>query len=228
MKTVIDISTFPLNHHDAIETQNLLASKVCHYDDFEEIKHVAGVDIAYDKNSDKMVSGIAILDAKSLEVLETSTVRDHVQFEYIPGLLSFRELPAIAKALEQIKLTPDLIICDGQGLAHPRRFGVACHLGVVFNVPTIGCGKSRLIGEFQQPDQERGSFSHLIHEKEIIGAVVRTQNKINPVYVSIGHRVTLDTAIKWVLHFAPHYRLPETTRAADHLVREALKASQDG
>ena len=117
---------------------------------------------------------------------------------------------------------PDLIVCDGQGYAHPRRFGLACHLGVLFDVPTIGCGKTRLLGEADTPGKERGEITPLIDNNEIIGNVLRTQADVNPIYVSIGHRITLATACEWVLKLSPKYRLPETTRMADQLVRKEI------
>ena len=127
------------------------------------------------------------------------------------------------KALAKLKNIPDLIICDGQGYAHPRRFGLACHLGVIFDIATIGCGKTRLLGEHELPGENRGDSAPLMDQDEIIGSVLRTQTKIKPIYVSVGHKISLATACDWVLTFSPKYRLPETTRQADQVVRMALK-----
>jgi len=188
----------------------------------DEIKTVAGVDIAYDKHSERLVAAAVVLDAASLAVLDSAVAQDIERFPYIPGLFSFRELPPIAMALQQLKIKPDLIVCDGQGIAHPRRFGLACHLGVLFDVPTVGCGKTRLIGDAETPERQRGASAPLIDHGEIIGSVLRTQDGIKPVFVSIGNRISLSTACEWILKFATKYRLPETTRQADQMVRAVL------
>jgi len=174
--------------------QQELAAKVLKEDQFDDIHLVAGVDVAYKKHSDKLAAAAVILDANTLEVIETVIAEDHAQFPYIPGLFSFRELPPFIKVFSRLNHTPDLIVCDGQGYAHPRRFGLACHLGVIFDVPTIGCGKTRLLGEHKEPDIERGAIVPLFDNGEVIGNVLRTQNGINPIYVSIGHRISLATA----------------------------------
>ncbi|MGF1723168.1 deoxyribonuclease V [Photobacterium nomapromontoriensis] len=212
-----------LTEDAALQLQVDLASKVEKQDRFDFIRYIAGADVAYSKESDKLVAAIVILDAQTLEVIETATATTQVEFPYIPGLFSFRELPPLLKALSKLKHKPDLIVCDGQGYAHPRRFGLACHLGVILDLPTIGCGKKRLIGKYQEPDEQRGSASPLIDENEIIGNVLRTQTNINPVYISIGNRVSLETACKWILKLSQKYRLPETTRQADQLVNFLLK-----
>lgn len=184
---------------------------------------VAGVDVAYSKHSNTLVAAVAVLDATTGELIETVTIKDQEQFPYVPGLFSFRELPPIIKAFEQLSSIPQLVVCDGQGLAHPRRFGLACHLGVLFDIPTIGCGKSRLIGQESEPNEERGAMTPLVDEHEVIGAALRTQTGIKPIYVSIGHRISLSTACQWVLELSPNYRLPETTRLSDQAVRRVIK-----
>lgn len=211
---------------EALCLQQKLAAKVIKTDQFGEIKLVAGVDVAYQKDSDKLVAAVVILNAETLEVVETATAEDTEQFPYIPGLFSFRELPPLIKAFTKLQHTPDLVVCDAQGLAHPRRFGLACHLGVIFDVPTIGCGKTRLQGEYQEPDTSRGALTPLLDNNEVIGNVLRTQTGINPIYVSIGHRISLATACEWVLKLSHKYRLPETTRQADKVVRAALTAKK--
>ncbi len=138
-------------------------------------------------------------------------------FPYIPGFLSFREVPAVLDAWEKLKICPDLLLCDGQGLAHPRRFGLACHLGILTNIPAIGVAKSRFIGQHDPLGEKRGSWQPLIDQGEIVGAVVRSRTGVQPIYVSIGHRLDLSTAIDYVLQCTPKYRLPETTRLADRL-----------
>jgi deoxyribonuclease V len=178
--------------------------------------------VAYAKSSESTVAAVVILDVDTLQVIESISVVDQVQFPYIPGLFSFRELPPLIKAFAQLNHSPDLIVCDGQGYAHPRRFGLACHLGVLFDLPTIGCGKTKLLGEHRQPDTERGAHVPLCDDGEVIGSVLRTQSGINPIYISIGHRISLVTARQWILKLAPKYRLPETTRKADQLVRAVV------
>ncbi|UTM59449.1 deoxyribonuclease V [Photobacterium sp. CCB-ST2H9] len=212
-----------LSQEEALNLQQELAAKVVKTDQVNKVKLVAGVDVAYQKDSDRLVASVVVLDAETLEVIETATAIDKEQFPYIPGLFSFRELPPLIKAFEKVKHLPDLIVCDGQGYAHPRRFGLACHLGVIFDVPTVGCGKTRLLGEHTEPDKNRGATAPLIDNGETIGSVLRTQDFINPIYVSIGHRVSLATACEWILKLSPKYRLPETTRKADQLVNATIK-----
>lgn len=138
------------------------------------------------------------------------------------SLFSFRELPPLMKAFEKLQTVPQLIVCDGQGIAHPRRFGLASHVGLLYDIPAIGCGKTRLLGEYAQPDSHRGACSPLLDEGEIVGAVLRTQADTKPVFVSVGHGISLPTACEWITRLAPKYRLPETTRQVDQLVNKAL------
>jgi deoxyribonuclease V len=212
-----------LTESDALLLQQELAAKVTKRDKVDKVDLIAGVDVAYEKNSETLVAAVVVLDAHSLKVIETATTKDRAQFPYIPGLFSFREMPPLIKAFAKLKHGPDLVVCDGQGYAHPRRFGLACHLGVIFDLPTIGCGKTRLLGDYMEPNSIRGASSPLIDQGEIIGHVLRTQNDTNPVFVSLGHRISLKTASEWILKLSPRYRLPETTREADHAVRKALK-----
>jgi deoxyribonuclease V len=221
MKQIIEHS-WAISEAEAIDLQQQLALLVDPTDRFTSIKTVAGVDVAYDKHSNKLVAAAVVLDAVTLAILDSATAEDVERFPYIPGLFSFRELPPIILTLQKLKIAPDLIVCDGQGLAHPRRFGLACHLGVLFDVPTIGCGKTRLVGEAQEPGCNRGDFSPLIDRGETVGQLLRTQTGIKPVYVSVGHRVLLSTASEWVLKLSTKYRLPETTRASDHTVKQAM------
>jgi deoxyribonuclease V len=215
-----------LSENEAQDLQAELARQVITHDCLGEVRTVAGVDVAYDKHSNKLVAAAVILDAHSLAIVDSATAEDVEQFPYIPGLFSFRELPPIALALQQLTTTPDLIVCDGQGIAHPRRFGLACHLGVLFDVPTIGCGKTRLVGEADAPGHERGSFSPLTDRGEVVGRLLRTQTGIKPVYVSTGHKIALPTACEWVLKLTTQYRLPETTRQSDQQVRKRLTIEQ--
>ena len=212
-----------LSETEAIHTQQTLSKNVITEDQFTNINYIAGVDVAYSKQDDVLIAAIVILDAHTLNVEESVAVEDTVHFPYIPGLFSFRELPPIIKAFQQVTAPPDLIVCDGQGIAHPRKFGLASHLGILFDIPTIGCGKTRLLGEYTEPDQKRGAVSPLLDNGEVIGGVLRTQANTKPIYVSIGHRIGLQTACEWIVKLSPKYRLPETTRLADQLVNKTIR-----
>ncbi|OUC93545.1 endonuclease V [Streptosporangium minutum] len=181
---------------------------------------VAGVDVAYD--GERLAAAVAVLDGRTLEVVEQVTVGGRVAFDYVPGLLAFREVPALLEALERLTVIPDLVVCDGYGLAHPRRFGLACHLGVLTGLPTIGVGKTAFVGSYPDPAPERGSWTDLTLDGDVVGRVLRTRHGVKPVFVSVGHRVDLDTACHNVLALTPRYRLPETTRVSDRLSRLAL------
>ncbi|MFC3120026.1 deoxyribonuclease V [Agaribacter flavus] len=221
MKPVIS-HPWDLSQNEALLLQQKLATKVVREDKFGDIQLIAGVDVAYEKEGDKLVAAVVILDADTLNIVETATATDVAQFPYIPGLFSFRELPPLILAMSKLEHQPDLIVCDGQGIAHPRRLGLASHLGVIFDMPTIGCGKTKLIGQHDTPDIKRGAVTPLIDKDEVIGSVLRTQQGINPIYVSIGNQISLSTANEWVLKLSPKYRLPETTRSADQAVRVKL------
>ncbi|WP_313741166.1 deoxyribonuclease V [Pseudomonas sp.] len=204
---------------EAITLQLWLSKRVVRVDELSTVSKIAGIDVAYHKQNATVVASIVVVDAETLEVVERLAYSDVALFPYLPGLFSFRELPAIIKLFRNLQTRPDLIICDGQGIAHPRRFGLASHLGVLFDIPTIGCGKSRYVGDYTPPAVARGSLSYLVDGTEVIGAALRTQENINPVFVSIGHKVSLETACHWVLKATRHYRLPETTRLADQYGR---------
>lgn len=202
----------------AVQIQKQLASEVVINDELPDVvKTVAGIDLGYDAETDTCRAVVVVLKFPELEILETAEQILPIQFPYIPGLLSFRETPAAIKALEKLQTAPDLILCDGQGLLHPRKFGIACHIGVIADVPTIGVAKSVLIGKFDELGLERGSTSPMIYRGETLGAAVRTKNKVQPVYVSVGHKISLPTAVELVLRCAPKYRLPETTRISDQM-----------
>jgi deoxyribonuclease V len=164
-----------------------------------------------------MRAAVAVLDFPALALREQALARRPPTFPYIPGLLSFREIPVLLDALEKLTIVPDLLLCDGQGRAHPRRFGIACHLGVLTDLPTIGVAKSLLVGHYENLPDERGAWRPLLHQEEVIGAALRTRRGVSPVYVSIGHRVCLETAIDYVMRCCTKYRLPETTRRAHGL-----------
>jgi deoxyribonuclease V len=202
---------------EAKKIQEQLRDRVITRDCFERIKYVAGVDLGFKDNYRISQAAIALLSFPELELVETAIASIPTAFPYVPGYLSFREVPAILAAFPQLKITPDLILCDGQGLAHPRRFGLACHLGVLLDLPTIGVAKSLLIGKHETLSTTKGSYQPLIDRGETIGVVLRSRDNVKPIYVSIGHKISLDSAIAYVLQCLTKYRLPETTRWADKL-----------
>lgn len=208
---------WPTNAEEAIAIQQELRKKVITTDDLGTVKYVAGVDAAYIEGDSITRAAVAVLSFPNLQVKDSAIAIRPTSFPYVPGFLSFREVPAVLDALEKLSITPDLIICDGQGIAHPHRFGLACHLGILTEIPTIGAAKTLLIGKHAELPLERGSWQPLIDNGETIGAVLRTQKAVKPIYVSCGHRVSLPTAIDYVLRCAAKYRLPETTRVADRL-----------
>ncbi|MBW4572013.1 MAG: deoxyribonuclease V [Tolypothrix carrinoi HA7290-LM1] len=203
---------------EAIAIQEQLQAEVITEDKFKEpVQYVAGVDMGFEADGTISRAAVAVLSFPDLQVIETSLAYRPTTFPYIPGFLSFREIPAVLDALEKITTIPDIILCDGQGIAHPRRFGIACHLGVLVDIPTIGVAKSLLVGKHEIVPETKGSWQPLIHKGETIGAVLRSRTKVKPLYISSGHRVSLPTAIDYVLRCTPKYRLPETTRIADKL-----------
>ncbi|GAA0343463.1 endonuclease V [Streptomyces turgidiscabies] len=189
--------------------------------------HVTGVDVAYDDERDLVVAAAVVLDAASLDVVAEATTAGHVPFPYVPGLLAFREIPAVLAALEALPVPPGIVVCDGYGVAHPRRFGLASHLGVLTRLPTIGVAKNPFAFTYEEPGGRRGSASPLLAGTEEVGRALRTRDAVKPVFVSVGHRVSLDTACAHTLALTPEYRLPETTRRADALCRRALKEATD-
>ena len=208
---------WPLTVEEALPIQQELRKEVITSDQLESVQYVAGVDMGFEDSFSISRAAVAVLSFPDLELKEQAIAKRPTTFPYVPGFLSFREIPAVLDALEKLAIAPDLILCDGQGIAHPRRFGIACHLGVLIDVPTIGVAKSLLIGKHEELPLERGNWQPLIHRRETIGAVLRTRKGVKPVYVSSGHRVSLTTAIDYVMRCTPKYRLPETTRWADKL-----------
>lgn len=197
--------------------QEQLRGRLVLHDDFAEIGRVAGIDVGFEEGGTLTRAAVVVLRFPKLELVEQAVAKRPTRFPYVPGLLSFREIPAALDALARLRRPPDLILCDGQGYAHPRRFGLASHLGVLADIPTIGAAKSRLIGEHGPVGWEKGAWVELRYEGETIGAVVRTRTGVQPLYVSIGHRISLETAVGHVLACCTRYRLPETTRHAHRL-----------
>jgi deoxyribonuclease V len=182
---------------------------------------VAGLDCAFSKDGKTIFAATVVIDLLDFSIIETTTAARKVDFPYIPGLLSFREAPACIDAIEKLKNTPDVFIVDGQGIAHPRRLGIASHIGLLIDKPTIGCAKSRLIGTSEEPGRLKGNYNQLLDKKEPIGAVLRTRTDIKPVFVSVGHKCTLEDAIRIILECTTKYRLPEPSRLAHQLVGQA-------
>lgn len=201
----------------AVALQQQLRSQVRTEDDLGPVSRVAGVDVGFEEGGSVTRAAVAVLRWPELELQEQAIARRPTAFPYIPGLLSFREVPAILDALQQLASPPDLLLCDGQGLAHPRRFGIACHLGLLVNIPSIGVAKSRLVGHHAPVPEERGVWEPLIDRSEVIGAVLKTRPRTKPLYISSGHRISLPTAVAWVMNCTTRYRLPETTRWAHRL-----------
>ena len=182
---------------------------------------MAGVDVSV--RGDRAIAAVVVLRLDDLEIVEVALERQRVPFPYVPGLLSFRECPSILAALKKLTIQPDLLLVDGQGIAHPRRFGLASHLGVLLDTATIGCAKSRYIGTHDQPDQEAGCYTDLFDGKELVGAVLRTRTDVKPLYISVGHKIDLPAALDLVLECCAGYRLPEPTRRAHQAAGGTLR-----
>ncbi len=210
--------TWDLTPAEARELQERLCGEVVHENLMPETPdRVAGIDIGFEDNGAVTRAAAVVLSYPTLDVLETAIARRPTRFPYVPGLLSFRECPAALAALDRLTTSADVLVCDGQGYAHPRRFGLACHMGVLTGLPSVGVAKSRLIGEHEPVPVAKGGWVPLRDGGETIGAVLRTRAGVRPVYVSVGHRTTLATAVNLVLGLTPRYRLPETTRQAHRL-----------
>jgi deoxyribonuclease V len=211
---VNSLHSWQLTTTQAIDLQLKLASQVSRTNEVVSPRFIAGVDISVDRVRDEARGAVVVLSYPELKVVETQVVDGRVEFPYLPGLLSFREAPLTLAAFERLETTPDLVLFDGQGIAHPRRLGLAAHLGLFLDMPTIGCAKSRLCGSHQIPGLEPGGCAELVDGGETIGAVLRTKPGVKPVFVSIGHKISLESAIYWVMRCCRGYRLPEPTRLA--------------
>lgn len=241
-----EIHRWDVTPEEARRIQEELRGRVVRKDDFATethrrgglargIRRVAGADVAFDfrgrgTSEGQAVAGVIVYSFPELREIERAWAERPLEFPYVPGLLSFRELPALLAAMAKLRAEPDVVFCDAQGYAHPRRFGLACHLGVLLHRATVGCAKSRLIGEHQEPGRAAGSWAALVDAGETIGAVVRTRAGVKPLYVSPGHRVSLQSAIELVMAVCDGYRIPKPTREADHFVEQLKKGrkSQTG
>lgn len=214
-----------LSSAEARALQERLRARVIEIDRFGPLRRIAGADVSYDRGSAWMCAAIVVLDARSGAVLECARAARRVRFPYLPGLLSFRELPPLAEAMARLAQPPDLVLCDGHGRAHPRRFGLACHFGLAFDVPSIGCAKSLLVGEHREPGHRRGARTRVLAGGDRIGTALRTREGARPIFVSIGHRVSLATACTIVLAQSRGFRIPDPLRAAHDAANE-LRRSQ--
>ena len=210
----------PISEAKAIQDrfrENVMISPLKH-----SIQFIAGADVSFDRGSNIMHAAIVILFFSDLSVVEKKGISEEVNFPYVPGLLAFREGPPILKVWDKLEQKPDVILFDAHGLAHPRRFGLACHLGVILDIPSIGCAKSVLVGSYSKPGSKAGEFSLMIDKGEEVGAAVRTKDGVTPMFVTVGHRVDLPSAIKLTLDCVKGYRVPEPTRQA-HLVVNSIR-----
>jgi len=212
-----DLGPWPDNREAAIALQHQLQGQVILDDQLGEVTRVAGVDVGFESGGSVTRAAVAVLAFPELVLIDRAIARRPTTFPYIPGLLSFREIPAVLDAFKQLTLLPHLLLCDGQGLAHPRRLGIGCHLGLLTDIPAIGVAKSRLVGTHAAVPDIKGKWTPLIHRDENIGAVLRTRQGTKPLYISSGHRISLGSAIDYVMRCTTRYRLPETTRHAHKL-----------
>jgi deoxyribonuclease V len=212
------LHSWALTPAEAIEVQQRLRSLVRREPLTREVHTIAGADISFNKYSETVYAGIVVLSLPELQIIEQAGVRSRAEFPYVPGLLSFREAPSLLEAWDRLKTRPDVLMLDGQGIAHPRRFGIACHTGVWLDLPTIGCAKSILVGRHGELGIEAGSQAALIDRGEQVGVALRTKSKVAPVYVSPGHLIDLPSAVDLVLRSTRKYRQPEPTRQAHLMV----------
>ena len=225
--TVESLHSWQVSTAQALEIQQRLAARVSKRNEVTTPRFIAGVDISVGKGEGMATGAVVVLQYPELSVVETKVAQGRLDFPYIPGLLSFRESPLTLVACQKLSITPDLILVDGQGIAHPRRLGLASHLGLLLNTPTIGCAKSLLCGSHEAPSIEPGSYTEVADRGEIIGAALRTKHRVKPVYVSIGHKIDLNTAIQWVMNCCHGYRLPEPTRLAHLAAGGNLEPEKD-
>ena len=217
LQVLLPVHDWDLTPKQAIVLQRRLAAQVVVADRLDNIARVAGVDVGFEQQGKITRAAAAVLSYPELQLIDSAIARRVTTFPYIPGLLSFREIPAVLDALAKLDKQPDLLICDGQGIAHPRRFGIASHLGLLVNLPSIGVAKSRLYGNHDSVPESKGAYTELVVKDETIGAVLRTRVNVKPLYISVGHRISLETALHYVMACITRYRLPETTRHAHRL-----------
>jgi len=220
------LHSWRVDYKKAIQIQENLRELLTFEKYTGKIQTIAGADVSYDKHSDRFYAGVVVFKLnKHLEMIEEATVAGKARFPYIPGLLSFREAPILLRAFRKLKNNPDIVLFDGQGIAHPRHFGLASHMGLILDKPSIGCAKSRLVGEYGSVENTAGAYSKLIYENKIVGVVLRTKKNTKPIFISPGHRTNLTFAIRIVLKTCCGYRIPEPTRQAHLLVNKLRRTS---
>ena len=219
------LHSWDLRPTDAVQLQKELKSQILLQPLSQPPRLIAGADLSFDKGSDTVYAGIVVLRLPDLQIVEERGLQTTAPFPYVPGLLSFRESPAILEVWDKLENKPDLLVTDGQGTAHPRGFGVACHLGLWLDIPTIGCAKTLLCGKYETPDEARGSTSPIVYKNATIGAALRTKTRVKPVYVSPGHKIDLECALDIMLLCDGGYRIPEPTRRA-HLFVNRLRLGE--
>jgi len=222
---VVESHPWAVSVQEAFRIQGELREKLILEDEPDAPETVAGIDVAFSRERDLLYAAIVVMDLSTLEPFEIVSASRQPHFPYVPGLLTFREGPVVLDAYEKLSRDPDVLMFDGQGIAHPRGLGLAAHMGVFLDVPSIGCAKSRLVGEFKEPKQKRGSMRTLSYKRRKIGVVLRTKDRTKPLFVSPGHRVTVESAARLVLEAGRGYRLPEPTRIAHN---EAARAKRNG
>jgi deoxyribonuclease V len=211
-----------VNIEEAIRIQETLKDRIILKNTFTKVETIGGGDVAYSKKKDRLFGAIVVLSFSKMETLDIAMACGKIPFHYIPGLLSFREGPILVKTFQKLKIKPDLMIYDGQGIAHPRGFGLASHLGLWLDLPSIGCAKTPLLGEFISPGPSQGSFELIRREGKEVGVVLRTKDKIKPLFISPGHRIDLLTSIQIILTTCQGFRIPEPLRRAHQLSRKIL------
>lgn len=225
---VNELHGFDLSPAEARRLQEELASRVVDRPalDLTEVRHVAGADVS--TQGDMAYAAVVVLEFPGLSLVEVQGFEDRLRFPYVPGLLSFREIPPLVGALQKIETSVDALILDAQGLAHPRRMGLASHLGLFLGVPTVGCAKRRLVGDFEEPGMEKGCATDLVHRGEVVGRVLRTRERVSPVFVSVGNRIDLRSSVELVLACCERYRLPESTRQAHNAANRLRRGEEPG
>lgn len=220
----LDLHPWNVSPAEARRIQTDLRKRVVLQNDFSHIDVIAGADLSIDKASNEGFAGVIVYTFPDLNEVERHHAHCKLSFPYIPGLLAFREAPVLLEAFAKVEREPDVIIFDGQGIAHPRGLGIATHMGLVLDKPTIGCAKSRLTGSFEEPGPEVGDYSPLMFGEKTIGAVLRTRQNVKPIFVSQGHKIDLETCIKILLQCSDGYRIPKPTREADHFVGQIKRS----
>ena len=218
-----ELHPWDLDYGEAVALQEKLRGKLDLRTKKRKINVVAGADVSYIKRGDFFFSGVVVMDIRSFEILETAESHQKVDFPYIPGLLSFREGPVLLNAFRRLKIVPDAVIFDGQGIAHQRGFGIASHMGLILNIPSVGCAKSRLVGEFGEVETKKGSITPLVYNDNKVGYVVRTKDNVKPVFISPGNLMSHEDGVELIISATGKYRLPEPIRAAHNLVNRSRK-----